>query len=205
SDPEERKKAFLRHTGFFNTHPYFASLIVGVVLRKEEEYSETGKEEILRDIKNWKLNLAGPLAALGDSLIWSLWRPLTAIAAIFLFFTGEDFPVYYPVLIFLVGYNLLPFFIRWRGLIEGYRYQEAVFKWLEGFSLPTIYNLLRLFGIALAFFLFVYLFFFSGFGIFSLIHLALLILFVILAHYVSVEVLFYLLVIIGFILGMVRA
>ncbi|MBD3224490.1 MAG: PTS mannose family transporter subunit IID, partial [Caldithrix sp.] len=34
---EERKKFLLRHIGFFNAHPYFASYALGAIAKIEEE------------------------------------------------------------------------------------------------------------------------------------------------------------------------
>ncbi len=84
-DRERRKEALIRHTGFFNTHPYMANIIIAITANAEKEISEnegTGKE--LPDINFIKSVMAGPLAAIGDSFFWGTLRPFTAFLSIFL-------------------------------------------------------------------------------------------------------------------------
>jgi len=85
-DKDMKREAFLRHIAFFNTHPYLASVIIGIVMRKEEEYCKTKQKDVLKEIENWKLNLAGPLAAIGDVVLWGSLRPFIALLVISLYF-----------------------------------------------------------------------------------------------------------------------
>ena len=71
-DPPMSKK----HMGFFNCNPNFTPLVIGGVLRMEEERS-LGKPVSDKDIEYFKRAISGPLAAMGDMLflevLCSLW------------------------------------------------------------------------------------------------------------------------------------
>ncbi|RLD16767.1 MAG: hypothetical protein DRI36_05225 [Caldiserica bacterium] len=200
---DERKKAYLRHMRFFNTHPYFASFIVGITMRKEEEYKEKREEKILKEIENWKLNVAGPLAALGDSLIWSGLRPFIGVISVFLFFLIEDKKEYLFLvpLLFFIFYNAVHIFVRFKGIFKGYELKERIFEYLERLRLKEIGRYMRLFGVVFSFLLFLYLYFSPPIKIFSFINFVLFVILIYLARKLSVEVIFYLLVIAGYLIG----
>jgi hypothetical protein len=65
---------------YFNTHPYMALFVMGDILRLEEEYAQGGKT--LDEISLIKKQLGGPLAALGDKIFWSTWRPLMGLVGV---------------------------------------------------------------------------------------------------------------------------
>ena len=65
----------LRHLSFFNCNPNFVPLVLGGVLRLEEEKLE-GRPVSDQDIDRFKKALAGPLAAMGDMLIMGSAKPL---------------------------------------------------------------------------------------------------------------------------------
>ena len=65
----------LRHLSFFNCNPNFVPLVVGGVLRMEEERAE-GKPVAEQDIDRFKKALAGPLAAMGDMLFMGNIKPM---------------------------------------------------------------------------------------------------------------------------------
>jgi mannose/fructose/N-acetylgalactosamine-specific phosphotransferase system component IID len=146
----ERLKA---HFGFFNTHPYLANLLIGIVMRLEENYynGEITSDEVIRT----KTMLAGPVAALGDRLIWSTWRVFCGIVAVSLFlFSGKDgfwykVDIKFVVLLYLILYNLIHIPIRFFSIYWGYKYSSDVIQRLSKFSLKTRVLELRRVGIIL--------------------------------------------------------
>jgi mannose/fructose/N-acetylgalactosamine-specific phosphotransferase system component IID len=149
----ERIKA---HFGFFNTHPYLASFLIGMVMKKEEEYSKGLIDS--QEVMKIKTMLGGPIAAIGDRLIWSTWRVFCEMLVIsFLFLFGKDFylkaNVFFVVLFFLLFYNLighLPF--RFLGIYFGYNYSNEFIQKLAKFELQKTVDILRSIGIVILLF-----------------------------------------------------
>lgn len=73
--PNDDNLMLIRHLQFFNCNPNFVPLIVGGVLRLEEERA-AGKPVTGEDIERYKRALAGPLAAMGDMLFMGSIKPL---------------------------------------------------------------------------------------------------------------------------------
>jgi len=111
---EARKAAFERHLGYFNTHPFLASPIVGSVLHLEE--SRANGMETVVDVQDYKAMTMAPYAAMGDALFWGGIRPLAA--GIALFFAAKD-SLWAPV-VFLVLFNAPHVWIRCFGFFHGY-------------------------------------------------------------------------------------
>jgi len=131
-DGAERTEAERRHALFFNTHPYFASICFGVVVRMEEDVKSGAfkKPEMIPILKN---RMSGPLAAVGDAFFWETVRPIMAslaVLAAFVFGPGSA-----PSLIVLAGvvamYIAQAEAIRWQGLGWGYRYGLEVVEVLK--------------------------------------------------------------------------
>lgn len=121
------RESLARHLGFFNTHPYMASPIIGAVIRMEEE----GRDK--ERIESLKKALMGPYGAMGDSFFWGAWRPFSSVVA--LLFTARYWNAWGPAL-FLLLYNIPHLWIRWRGLIEGYKTGEDVVHYVERWNMP---------------------------------------------------------------------
>nr|WP_089746189.1 PTS system mannose/fructose/sorbose family transporter subunit IID [Granulicatella balaenopterae] len=72
NDKDEMATAMKRHLEFFNTHQTAAPFIIGVTSAMEEEEGNKGGESIT----GLKVGLMGPLAGIGDSLIWLTLVPI---------------------------------------------------------------------------------------------------------------------------------
>ena len=119
----ELDKVKQRHLEFFNTQPYLVNFAVGAVAAMEERRS-------LEKILLLKESLASALAALGDSLFWASLRPacmlwsllglglLRALGIPGFLWLGLGLP--------LLFYNLVSFWMRWKGLEMGYQFQERL-------------------------------------------------------------------------------
>ena len=78
---EKLKDGFQRHLVFYNTHPYFGSLIMGVMVAMEEAKAndDSISPEAINDLK---VAMMGPFAGVGDSMVWGTIHPIIlAIAA----------------------------------------------------------------------------------------------------------------------------
>jgi PTS system mannose-specific IID component len=105
----------VKHLGFFNCNPNFVPLIVGGVLKLEEEQME-GKPVTDNDIDYFKRSLASPLAAMADMLFLGNLKPLAlTLACIFAIYR---FPI--GLLAIFLLYNLLVISCRLWGIYFGY-------------------------------------------------------------------------------------
>lgn len=98
-----------RHMAFFNTNPYMANYLMGVVARLEVD----GQPERIQVAKN---ALMGPLGATGDGLFWATLRPLSVLLALCVAFISP----FIGVLTVLIVYNAITITTRWKLLGKGY-------------------------------------------------------------------------------------
>ncbi|MBI3039300.1 PTS system mannose/fructose/sorbose family transporter subunit IID [bacterium] len=136
-EASDRQEAYKRHLEYFNTNPYFASTIMGVILNLEERFQkgEIG-EDIIRDTKE---GLMTAFAAIGDGLFWDSWRPFVAALALLLAF--ENFLIT-PIL-FLILYNIPHLILRFKGINLGYKMGTDVIHILPRFQIQRVREGLR--------------------------------------------------------------
>ena len=67
-DPEERKAAYVRHCGYYNTNPYTGAIVWALIYILEKKRSENREAISPEAIQNMKIALMGPLAAIGDTI-----------------------------------------------------------------------------------------------------------------------------------------
>ncbi|WP_138314745.1 PTS system mannose/fructose/sorbose family transporter subunit IID [Enterococcus faecium] len=112
---EDRAAALERHTQYFSTTIPCASFIMGIAASMEKENSEKAGFDV-ESINAIKTSLMGPLAGIGDSLFWGVWRVVTAGLAINLANAGN---ILAPI-IFLVMFNIPNYLMRYYGGVLGY-------------------------------------------------------------------------------------
>lgn len=111
STDEELSEALKRHLVFFNTEGILGAIIQGIVISMEEQKSNG--ENITDDaITGIKTGLMGPVAGMGDAIIWAAVMPI--IFSIFLPFAsngsalGGIMPlILYPLLTIIISYYLI--------------------------------------------------------------------------------------------------
>lgn len=154
-----------RHTAFFNTHPYFASIVLGVVYFREKDRpkGKLGGDAALTVLKD---SMGGAFGAIGDHVIWGTWRPFCAIMAL-----GLGMLVAYPtaggqapsifdprssalcarwwVAGFLGVFSTVHLWLRWRGLQIGIKEGPQAVKWLQGLHLQSWAAQIRRIGLLL--------------------------------------------------------
>lgn len=106
------RSALARHSRFFNSHPYFASIAIGAAARAELDGEAPERVERMRTA------LCGPLGALGDRLIWAGWLPACVALGLVLVTLGARG---WGVAAFLVLYNVVHVVLRVWGLRAGWR------------------------------------------------------------------------------------
>jgi fructoselysine and glucoselysine-specific PTS system IID component len=111
---EEMAKALKRHLEFFSTTPHICTLLVGIMGAMEEanQKDENFDESSINAVK---ASLMGPMAGIGDSLIWGTLRVIAAGIAISFSMNGS---VLGPVLFFLI-LNVPTFALRYFCLRQG--------------------------------------------------------------------------------------
>ncbi len=132
-DPEQQKLALQRHLLFFNTHPYVASPIIGVVLAMEEERAN-GKEISDEEIQAVKVGMMGPLAGVGDPLFWFSIRPLLGAIGAAMAMSGN---IMGPIF-FFVAWNVIRFGFMWYSQEYGYRMKTNIADALSDGVLKTV-------------------------------------------------------------------
>lgn len=107
---EEQVEALKRHLNFFNSEQTFGAVIQGVAIAMEEQKTR-GEQISDSSITGIKTGLMGPLAGIGDSVVWAAIMPL--LIAIFIPFAangsamGGIMPVVlYTVITMAISYGL---------------------------------------------------------------------------------------------------
>lgn len=67
-DDDEYVEALNNHFRYFNTHPWVANLVLGATLALEDKEGISSVDAV----QNIKVSLMGPLAGIGDTLVWTL-------------------------------------------------------------------------------------------------------------------------------------
>lgn len=132
AEDTEAQALLERHLRRFNTHPYMAAPVIGSVARLEVE----GRPSAAAELKN---ALMGPYAALGDTFFWGALKPFSAVVALCLAILGY---LLAPV-VFLLIYNPVPFRVRIRGFLEGWRHGENGIGFIRRLDLPEQARRLR--------------------------------------------------------------
>jgi len=128
-DEEAQAEARARHREVFNIHPYMAAPVIGAVIRMEEEVMRG--ERSPDDIILFKKSLSSPYSAIGDMFFWGSVRPLASIIGII----GALYFGMLAPLLFLIVYNLFHLWMRWFGLVKGYRLGVDVVGYIKGLEL----------------------------------------------------------------------
>lgn len=124
---EDKRKALIRSSTFFNCTYETAPFIMGLNSAMEKTNSEN-KDFDVDSINAVKASLMGPLSGIGDSIFWGTLRLIAASIGIPLAMNGN---VLGPIL-FLLIYHLPSIFVRYKLLYIGYssgeRFLSTAFK-----------------------------------------------------------------------------
>lgn len=115
NDEDEQREALKRHLNFFNTEGTVGSSIQGIVIAMEEEKSN-GAAITDTSITSIKTGLMGPLAGIGDSIIWAAVMPLIISIFIPMASNGNVLGAIGP----LVLYTAITMYISWVLINKAY-------------------------------------------------------------------------------------
>ncbi len=120
-DQQERVAFLRRHLKFFNAHPYMASYALGVTIRLEEE-AAAGAPDACQKLERLKDLLITILGALGDQLFWATIKPASLLVGTLglIWFQDTSQRLATLAITFLL-YNIPHFYIRYQGILDGYR------------------------------------------------------------------------------------
>ncbi len=139
--PELRREAVIRHLSFFNTQPYFANCILGVVAHVELR----GGENVDAEVSRVKRAMMGALGAIGDDLFWAGLMPAAALTALVFYAT---FPRYALIgtIYALIIYNVFHLWTRIRLFNVGLRLGPRVTNYLRMLHLPRFAVIVKIAG-----------------------------------------------------------
>jgi len=128
------KSLLARHLEFFNCNPNFVPLIVGGVLRLEEDRM-AGRPVAEGEISYFRRAVSSPLAAMGDMLFLGGLKPLSlTLACVFAIYKS-----FIGLLAVLLLYNVIVVSCRLWGVYYGYSKGREL---VDVFSGPAIQRLL---------------------------------------------------------------
>lgn len=130
---EERIKALKSHLVFFNVTPGLVGPILGITAAMEETKAN-GADIEESSINSLKVGLMGPLAGVGDPIMWGTLRPIMAALGASMALSGS---ILGP-LIFFIGFNAVRLALLWFGLEYGYIKGLDVVKDLAGNTLQKM-------------------------------------------------------------------
>lgn len=115
--PEEKSAALQRHLEFFNTTPHVSTLILGISSAMEEQ-NATQEDFDTSSINGVKVGLMGPLAGIGDSLLWGTLRIIATGIGTSLAMQGN---ILGSILFFLI-FNIPHVILRYICMMGGYQF-----------------------------------------------------------------------------------
>lgn len=112
---EDYKEALKRHLQFYNSEGTVGCLIHGIVLSMEEQKAngENLPDEVITGIKT---GLMGPIAGIGDTIIWGTIKPI--IFALACTFAMEGNPI---AIVVLFTFPIICYMIGWYSMHFGYK------------------------------------------------------------------------------------
>lgn len=126
-EKKDQVAALKRHLVFFNTTPAVCGPVIGVTMAMEEAKAE-GADIDEGTINSLKVGLMGPLAGVGDPLVWGTLRPITAAIGAALALTGNLL----GPLFFFLAFNLVRLAMKWFGLTYGFKQGLNIIQDLSG-------------------------------------------------------------------------
>lgn len=141
----KKEKIIKEHQGFFNTHPYMVSYIIGATIRAYDE-EKTSVEEIKRFITIAQTSFASA----GDLLFWETIRPALLLISVIL---GVKFGIVGPIL-FIISYNIFHLYHRAKGIIDGYDMGWNVIYLLKSKQFTMVQYIFEILGALFTGFLF---------------------------------------------------
>lgn len=114
TNKSDLSKAMKGHLGFFNTHPFLVTFVMGIVLAMERS------KQNVNSIQSTKIAVGAPLGGIGDAMFWLTLLPICGGIGASLALQGSIM----GALFFLIVFNIVHFGLRF-GLAH-YAYRMGV-------------------------------------------------------------------------------
>ncbi|MCV3278175.1 PTS N-acetylgalactosamine transporter subunit IID [Aeromonas sp. BC14] len=114
SNPRDLSRAMKGHMGFFNTHPFLVTFVMGIVLAMERS------KQNVNSIQSTKIAVGAPLGGIGDAMFWLTLLPICGGIGADLALQGSIM----GAVVFFLLFNLVHFGLRF-GLAH-YAYRMGV-------------------------------------------------------------------------------
>lgn len=132
-DKKDQVEALKRHLTFFNVTPGLCGPVVGLTMAMEEARA-SGEDVDEGTIQSLKVGLMGPLAGVGDPVMWGTLRPILAALGASLALSGS----WLGPILFFVAFNGFRLALKWFGMTMGYNRGIALVKDISGSLLPKL-------------------------------------------------------------------
>ena len=134
-DKEKRARALQRHVDFMAITPHLSTLLYGILAAMEEENANNSDFDE-SSISAVRASLMGPIAGIGDSLLWGTLRIIAAGIAISFSQNGS---ILGPLL-FLLIINVPCMILRYVCLFKGYELGGKAVDFLVGPQVEILLN-----------------------------------------------------------------
>ncbi|WP_434356091.1 PTS N-acetylgalactosamine transporter subunit IID [Parasalinivibrio latis] len=114
TNPNDLSKSMKGHMGFFNTHPFLVTFVMGIILAMERS------KQNVNSIQSTKIAVGAPLGGIGDAMFWLTLLPICGGIGADLALQGSIM----GAIIFFVVFNVFHFGLRF-GLAH-YAYNMGV-------------------------------------------------------------------------------
>ncbi|HUH97712.1 MAG TPA: PTS system mannose/fructose/sorbose family transporter subunit IID [Anaerolineales bacterium] len=137
-DPEDFKETFITNLNFFNTNPIVGTpFIMGAHVALEEA------GESLEATEGLKVGLMGPLAGVGDTIVWGLYNSIIFSLGANWGLQGNIFgPIFVAIMVF-IPYNL----VRWWQFSWAYKQGENLITSFGSGAIARLTELATLIGL----------------------------------------------------------
>lgn len=118
-DKAELSEALKRHLNFYNTEGIAGSIVNGITIAMEEQKANNEEGSSDAAITGIKTGLMGPIAGIGDSIIWAAIMPI--IIALFLPFAinGNALGAIIPIILYTGVTILIGYYLCIKGYVIG--------------------------------------------------------------------------------------
>lgn len=133
---EDLKPAVMASMEYYNSHPFFVSIILGVNIAMEEARAR-GEKLDERDIAQVKIAMMGPLAGIGDPIFWGTIRPILAAVGAGIAIRGDVS----GVIMFFLSINAIRLLMRYNVLLFSYEKGVNIIANIKNF-MPRLKNIM---------------------------------------------------------------
>ena len=118
-DKADLSEALKRHLNFYNTEGIAGSIVNGITIAMEEQKANNEQGSTDAAITGIKTGLMGPIAGIGDSIIWAAVMPI--IIALFLPFAinGNALGAIMPIILYTGVTVLIGYYLCIKGYVIG--------------------------------------------------------------------------------------